>query len=66
MVRFLVVLAIAAAVIVVFWPYLRKLDPSRQRSEAAAPRKGGTLFFAVVITLVLSFVLSTALWLMAR
>ena len=66
MVRFIVVLAIAAAVIVVFWPYLRKLDPARQGGKEAAARKGGTLFFAIVITLVLSFVLSTALWLMAR
>jgi hypothetical protein len=66
MVRFLMVLAAAAVVVAVFWPYLRKLELVRTGAAAAPSRKRAPYFLAIVITLVLSFVFSTALWLFGR
>ena len=66
MVRFLVLLGVAAAVVVMFWPLLRRLDTARLRAEAAPPSRGGTIFFAIVATLALTFVLSAALWYFGR
>jgi hypothetical protein len=62
MVRFLIILGIAILAVALFWPYLRKLDPSRQRAEAGAGRKGGQIFFAVTVCVGLSLLLSAFLW----
>ena len=66
MARFLVILGIAAVVVVLFWPVLRKLDVARVRAEAPPPSRGNTLFLAIALTLALSFVLSAALWYLGR
>ena len=66
MVRFLVMLGAAAAIVVIFWPMFRKLDPARLRAEAAPPSRGGTIFFALAVTLALTFVFSAVLWYAGR
>jgi hypothetical protein len=66
MVRFLVILGVAAVVVVMFWPLLRKLDATRVRAEAAPPSRSSTLFLALALTLGLSFVISAALWYFGR
>jgi hypothetical protein len=66
MFRFLVLLGIAAVAVVMFWPLLRKLDSARLRAEAAPPSRGGTIFFAIALTLALTFVMSAFLWYFGR
>ena len=67
MFRFLVILGIAAVLVILFWPLLRKLDAARVRAEAdAPPNKGAIAFLAIAATLVLAFLLSAALWYLGR
>jgi hypothetical protein len=66
MVRFLAMLAVAAAIVVIFWPLFRKLDPAQLRAEAAPPSRGGTIFFALAVTLALTFFFSAVLWYVGR
>ncbi|MGH6770547.1 MAG: hypothetical protein ACRECO_16160 [Xanthobacteraceae bacterium] len=64
--RYLIILGIAILVVVLFWPYLRQLDPTRQRAEAAAgARKGGQIFFALAVCVGLSLAISALLYLLA-
>jgi hypothetical protein len=66
--RYLIILGIAILVVVLFWPYLRQLDPNRQRADAAAAggRMGGQIFFAIALTVGLSVLLSAFLWYFAQ
>jgi hypothetical protein len=65
--RYLIILGIAILVVVLFWPYLRQLDPNRQRAEAVAGRRmGGQIFFAIALTVGLSVLLSAFLWYFAQ
>ena len=66
MFRFLILLGIAGAAVVMFWPLLRKLDSARVRAEAGPPRRGGTIFLAISLTLALTFVMSAFLWYFGR
>ena len=66
MFRFLVLLGVAAVVVIMFWPLLRKLDAARVRAEAEPPSRGGTLFLAIALTLALTFVMSAVLWYFGR
>jgi hypothetical protein len=66
MVRFLVILGVAAVAVVMFWPLLRKLDAARVRAEADPLGRGTAIFFAIVVTLALTFAISAALWYFGR
>jgi hypothetical protein len=57
---------VAAVVVIMFWPLLRKLDAARVRAEAAPPSRSSTLFLALALTVGLTFVFSAALWYFGR
>ena len=62
MMRFLIALGIAILIVVMAWPYLRRYVPRRQPGEAKPASKGELIYFAIVVTLALSFTISTMLW----
>ena len=63
MMRFVIALGIAILIVVMAWPYLRRYMPRRQQPGAPRPAsKGELIYFAVVVTLALSFTISTMLW----
>ncbi len=64
MARFLIILAGSAIAVMVFWPYVRRLDPKRMRDNSVPVRKADTIFFALAITMAITLTLSTVLWVM--
>jgi hypothetical protein len=62
--RFLIALGISIAAVIAAWPLIRQFAP-RRRQPGGAPKpttKGEMLYFAIVITLALTFATSTLLW----
>ncbi len=63
MMRFIIALGISILIVVMAWPYLRRYMPRRQQPGVPKPvSKGEVIYFAVVVTLALSFTISTMLW----
>jgi hypothetical protein len=60
--RFLIALGISIATVIAAWPLIRQYAPRRQTGEPKPVSKGETIYFAIVITLALTFVMSTLLW----
>ena len=64
--RFLVILGLVLLVTGLFWPLLTKLGLGRLPGDVVIERGSFTLYFpfmtSILISLVLSFVLSAALW----
>jgi len=65
MMRFLIALGIAILVVALTWPYLRQFMPRRPQPEGGAPKpptKGELIYFAVLVTVALSFAITTLMW----
>ena len=50
------------------WPYLRQFAPQRQQPGGGSKpaSKGELIYFAILITIVLSFTISTLLWVFGK
>jgi hypothetical protein len=65
MMRFVIALGIAILIVVLTWPYLRHYMPRRPQTEAGAPKpptKGELIYFAILVTVALSFTITTLMW----
>ena len=60
--RYLIALATAIVLVVSMWPLIRRFAPRRQAGAPRPASRGELLYLAIVITLALSFVISTLLW----
>jgi hypothetical protein len=61
--RFLIALIVASLIVAMIWPYLRPYLPRRPQPGAPKPpSKGELIYFAVLITVALSFAISVMLW----
>jgi hypothetical protein len=66
MMRFLIVLGIAIIIVGLLWPYLSRLGLGRLPGDIVVERPGGTFYFPIVTSLILSLVLSALFWLFGR
>jgi hypothetical protein len=67
MIRFVIALGIAILIVAMAWPYLRRYMPRRQQAGAPKPTtRGELIYYAIVITLALSFAISTMLWVFGK
>jgi hypothetical protein len=66
--RYLIALGTAILMVAMMWPYLRRYLPQRpQPTGAPKPAtKGELIYYAVLITLALSFAISTLLWVFGK
>ncbi len=64
--RYIIALGVAILTVAMAWPILRKYAPRRQRSAQTPASKGELIYFAILITLSLSFGISTMLWVFGR
>ena len=64
--RFLIILGLVILVTGLFWPFLTRLGLGRLPGDVVIERENFTLYFpfmtSILISLVLSFLLSAALW----
>jgi hypothetical protein len=66
--RYLIALGTAILIVAMMWPYLRRYLPRRQ-GPGGGPKpttKGELIYYAILITLVLSFAISTLLWVFGK
>ncbi len=66
MARFLIILGLVLVVAGVLWPYLGKLGLGRLPGDISFTHGHTTFYFPLVTSLVLSVLLSLALWLFGR
>ena len=66
MARFLIVLGLVILVVGLLWPYLSKLGLGRLPGDIVIERENTTFYFPLVTCLLLSVVLSLALWVASR
>ena len=64
--RYLMALGAAIAVVAMMWPLLRRYAPRRQAGAARPPSRGEMIYLAIVITIAISFGISTMLWVFGR
>ena len=64
--RFLIILGLAILVVGLLWPYLSKLGLGRLPGDLVIERPSGTFYFPFATCLILSLLLSLALWLLGR
>ena len=64
--RYIIALGMAILVVVMAWPYLRRYVPRRETTEPKPASKGELIYFAILVTLGLSFAISTMLWVFGR
>ena len=65
--RYIMALGTAILIVVMAWPYLRRYAPRRQQPGAPKPAsKGELIYFAFLVTIALSFAISTMLWVFGR
>ena len=62
MVRFVIVFALAAIVVGLFWHYLNKLGLGRLPGDIVVQRKNKTYYFPIATCLILSMLFSAVLW----
>jgi hypothetical protein len=60
--RYLIALGTAIAAVAVMWPYLRGYLAQRPKGGGKPTGKGELIYLAIVITVALSFAISTLLW----
>jgi hypothetical protein len=60
--RYLLALGTAIAAVAIMWPYLRGYVAQRRTGESKPQSKGELIYLAIVITIALSFAISTMLW----
>ena len=66
MARFLIILGLVLVVAGLLWPYVGKLGLGRLPGDIVYHRGNATFYFPIVTSLILSVVLSLALWLFGR
>ena len=67
MIRFVIALGVAILVVVMAWPYLRHYVPRRQQPGAPKPpSRGELIYFAILTTVALTFIISTMLWVFGK
>jgi hypothetical protein len=67
--RYIMALGVAILIVAMTWPYLRRYMPRRPQPQQGAPRppsKGELIYFAFLVTIALSFAISTMLWVFGR
>ena len=64
--RYIIALGIAILIVVTAWPYLRMYMPRRASAQAKPATKGELIYFAILVTLGLSFAISTMLWVFGK
>jgi hypothetical protein len=65
--RFVIALAIAILIVALAWPRLRRYLPRREQPGAPKPpSKGELIYYAVLITVALTFAISTMLWVFGK
>ncbi len=66
--RYIIALGAAILIVVMAWPYLRRFAPRRPQPSGVSkpPSKGELIYLAVLTTIVLSFTISTMLWVFGR
>ena len=64
--RYIMALVTAIVMVAAAWPYLRRYAPKRTAGEARPASKGELIYFALLITIALSFGISTMLWVFGR
>ena len=64
--RYLIALATAILVVTTMWPFLRRYAPGRKPGEHKPASRGEMIYFAIVITIALSFAISTLLWVFGK
>ncbi|MEA2903484.1 MAG: hypothetical protein QOG83_957 [Alphaproteobacteria bacterium] len=66
MVRFLIILGAAIIIVGLLWPYLGKLGLGRLPGDIVVERKNVTFYFPLMTCIILSLLLSAALWWFGR
>ncbi len=66
MARFLIITGLILLVAGLLWPYLARLGLGRLPGDIVVERGSTTFYFPIVTSLVLSIILSAALWLLGR
>jgi hypothetical protein len=66
MARFLILIGLILLLAGLLWPYLGKLGLGRLPGDIVISRGNTTFYFPIVTSLILSVLLSLALWLMGR
>jgi hypothetical protein len=66
MVRFLIILGAAIVIVGLLWPYLGKLGLGRLPGDIVVERKNVTFYFPLMTCIILSLLLSAALWWFGR
>ena len=66
--RYLIALGTAILIVATTWSYLRRYLPQRPQPTGAPkpPTKGELIYYAILITLALSFAISTLLWVFGK
>jgi hypothetical protein len=66
--RYLIALVTSIVLVVMIWPYVRQFAPSKPRPDGKPkpPSKGELIYLAVLTTVVLSFTISTLLWVFGK
>lgn len=66
MARFLIFLGLILLVAGLLWPYVAKLGLGRLPGDIVFSRGGTTFYFPIVTSLILSVLLTVALWMLGR
>lgn len=66
MARFLIVLGLAILAVGLLWPYLSKFGLGRLPGDIVIERENGTVYVPLATCLLLSLLLSLALWVVNR
>ena len=65
--RYIIALGTAILIVAMAWPYLRRYVPRRQQSAGPKPAsKGELIYFALLVSIALSFAISTMLWVFGK
>jgi hypothetical protein len=64
--RYILALGTAILMVAAAWPYVRRFAPKRAGGEQRPTSKGELIYFALLITIALSFAISTMLWVFGR
>ena len=64
--RYLIALGTAIFMVAMMWPYVRQFAPRRGPAKDLPPSKGELIYLAILVTIVLSFTISTLLWVFGK
>ena len=64
--RFLIILGLAILVTGLLWPYLSKIGLGRLPGDIVIEREHFTFYFPLMTSVIVSLILSAALWLFTR